>query len=81
MNKINHINNEIDYLTTNSMGLTHDEFIKDETLKRAFVRSMEIIGEAVKTIPKQIFEKKIGCLRGYGHQCAHRRSSGGQHRL
>ena len=57
MDKINHINNEIDYLSIKSKGLTHDEFIKDETLKRAFVRSLEIIGEAVKTIPKQITEQ------------------------
>ena len=61
MDKIHHINNEIDYLSIKSKGLTHNEFIKDETLKRAFVRSLEIIGEAVKTIPKQITEqyKKI----------------------
>ena len=57
MDKINHINNEIDYLSIKSKGLTHDEFIKDETLKRAFVRSLEIIGEAVKTIPTQITEQ------------------------
>ncbi len=57
MDKIHHINNEIDYLSIKSKGLTHDEFIKDETLKRAFVRSLEIIGEAVKTIPKQITEQ------------------------
>ena len=57
MDKINHINNEIDYLSIKSKGLTHDKFIKDETLKRAFVRSLEIIGEAVKTIPKQITEQ------------------------
>ncbi len=57
MDKINHINNEINYLSIKSKGLTHDEFIKDETLKRAFVRSLEIIGEAVKTIPKQVCEQ------------------------
>jgi uncharacterized protein with HEPN domain len=57
MDKINHINNEINYLSIKSKGLTHDEFIKDETLKRAFVRSLEIIGEAVKTIPKRVCEQ------------------------
>ena len=55
--KINHINDEIDYLSIKSKGLTHDEFIKDETLKRAFIRSLEIIGEAVKTIPKKVLEQ------------------------
>jgi uncharacterized protein with HEPN domain len=57
MDKMNYINNEINYLSIKSKGLTHDEFIKDETLKRAFVRSLEIIGEAVKTIPKQVCEQ------------------------
>jgi uncharacterized protein with HEPN domain len=32
-------------------GVTKGEFLRDETLKRAFVRSLEIIGEAVKQIP------------------------------
>ncbi len=57
MDKINHINDEIGYLTIKSKTLTYDEFIRDETLKRAFVRSLEIIGEAVKTIPKQVLEQ------------------------
>ncbi len=57
LDKINHINDEINYLSIKSEGLTYDEFIKDETLKRAFVRSLEIIGEAVKTIPKQVCEQ------------------------
>ena len=30
---------------------TRELFLHDETLKRAFVRSLEIIGEAVKQIP------------------------------
>ena len=57
MDKINYIIDEITYLSTNLKGLTHDKFIKDETLKRAFVRSLEIIGEAVKTIPKHVREQ------------------------
>ena len=57
LDKINHINDEANYLITKSKGLTHDYFIKDETLKRAFVRSLEIIGEAVKKIPKQVCEQ------------------------
>ena len=31
--------------------MTKDEFLCDETLKRAVVRSLEIIGEATKKIP------------------------------
>lgn len=34
--------------------LTKDEYLQDETLKRATVRSLEIIGEATKNIPADI---------------------------
>lgn len=57
LDKINHINDEIDYLLIKLKGLTYNKFIKDETLKRAFVRSLEIIGEAVKSIPKNVSEQ------------------------
>ena len=32
-------------------GLTKEDFLKNDTLKRAVVRSLEIIGEATKKIP------------------------------
>jgi uncharacterized protein with HEPN domain len=38
-------------------GLSKEEFIKDDTLKRAFVRSIEIIGEATKKVPSEFKEK------------------------
>ena len=57
LDKINHINEEVNYLLVKSRELTYIEFIKDETLKRAFVRSLEIIGEAVKRIPKEIYDR------------------------
>lgn len=46
-----HILAETRYLTTSAAGLTRERFLTDETLRRAFVRSLEIIGEAVKQIP------------------------------
>jgi uncharacterized protein with HEPN domain len=33
--------------------LTYERFAADETLRRAFVRSLEIIGEAVKNLPDE----------------------------
>ncbi len=48
---------ECEYLIKTSEGLTFEKFIEDETLKRAFVRSLELIGEAVKHLP-QDFRKK-----------------------
>ena len=51
---LKHILDEADYLKQNSNGLEKDAFLKDETLKRAFVRSLEIIGEAVKQLPEDL---------------------------
>lgn len=33
--------------------MTKEKFLQDETLKRAIVRSLEIIGEAAKKIPQE----------------------------
>jgi uncharacterized protein with HEPN domain len=43
---LEHILDEVDYLLERSRGVTHEGFLKDETLRRAFVRSLEIVGEA-----------------------------------
>jgi aryl-alcohol dehydrogenase-like predicted oxidoreductase/uncharacterized protein with HEPN domain len=51
---LHHILEEIDYLLSRTRHLHFPEFAKDETLKRAFVRSLEVIGEAVKNIPDPI---------------------------
>ena len=45
---------ECNYLLNRSKELTYEEFIQDEDLKRAFVRSLEVIGEATKKIPQEI---------------------------
>lgn len=49
---LRHILAEAEYLLARSEGLTFDEFRTDETLQRAFVRSLEIIGEAAKKMPE-----------------------------
>ena len=49
---LKHIRDESLYLlSVTSAGITKEEFLNDETLKRAVVRSLEIIGEATKKIP------------------------------
>ena len=50
---IRHILDEIAFLTKETSGLTEDQFMHDETRQRAFARSLEIIGEAVKHIPDE----------------------------
>jgi uncharacterized protein with HEPN domain len=51
---LRHVLDEAAYLAAHTRDLTRDQFIRDETLKRAFVRSLEIIGEAVKHIPEDL---------------------------
>ena len=48
---LKHIADECTYLLSISKGLSKDTFLDDETLKRAVVRSLEIVGEATKKIP------------------------------
>lgn len=48
---LKHIADECDYLLSINTGLAKEDFLDNETLKRAVVRSLEIIGEATKKIP------------------------------
>jgi uncharacterized protein with HEPN domain len=45
---LQHIFEEASYLVNHSQGIGKEAFLRDATLKRAFVRSIEIIGEAAK---------------------------------
>ena len=51
---LRHILAEAMYLESASASLTREHFLDDETLQRAFVRSLEIIGEATKRIPADV---------------------------
>jgi uncharacterized protein with HEPN domain len=50
---------EISFIETQlrSKGLKKDDFLKDDMAKRAFSRSVEIIGEAVKNLPTDMYQK------------------------
>lgn len=49
---LKHIRDESIYiLSVINNDISKDDFLRDETLKRAVVRSLEIIGEATKKIP------------------------------
>jgi len=50
---LRHILREADYLADRAAGLSEGEFLADETMQRAFVRSLEIIGEATKKLPAE----------------------------
>jgi len=56
LNILKHIVDECAYIQTaiHENGITLKVFLEDETLKRAVVRSLEIIGEATKKIPVDV---------------------------
>lgn len=54
---LRHILDETHYLIQHTRPLDKDRFKQDETLKRAFVRSIEIIGEATKHISEDFRQR------------------------
>jgi uncharacterized protein with HEPN domain len=54
---LKHILNECDYLLNVSKGKSRTELLEDETISRAVVRSLEIIGEATKKLPDELKQR------------------------
>ena len=54
---LRHILDETEYLAEQTNALSQEQFLNDETAKRAFVRSIEIIGEAAKKVPIQMRQR------------------------
>ena len=61
---------EAEFLTAQLAQTTFDTFVRDEVKKRAFVRSLEVIGEAAKKVPQRVRDqlpdiewKKIAGMR------------------
>jgi uncharacterized protein with HEPN domain len=50
----NHILTELIFIKKSSAHIDLAQFLHDEVLKRAFARSLEIIGEASKAVPDEI---------------------------
>lgn len=48
---LHHILDELVFVERATSGLTQAAFLEDEVLKRAVVRSLEVIGEATKKLP------------------------------
>ncbi|WP_456370593.1 HepT-like ribonuclease domain-containing protein [Thermodesulfatator atlanticus] len=58
---LRHILQECEFLIENSQEIEYDKFLNDPVLMRAFVRSLEVIGEAVKNLPEE-FRKKHSAI-------------------
>lgn len=56
---IMHILDEINFLLERRKDLSFERLVADETLKRAIIRSLEIIGEATKNISMDFRQKHI----------------------
>ena len=54
---LRHILVEADYLQGSFTGMKVEVFMASETLRRAAVRSLEIIGEAAKKVPEEFRAK------------------------
>ncbi len=54
---VQHILDEIDFVLNETAGIDFDSFSRNGALKRAFVRSLEIMGEAAKKIPTDVREQ------------------------
>ena len=54
---LRHISDELGYLMRQTQRLKREDFFKNETLQKAFVRSLEVIGEATKKIPDDFRSK------------------------
>jgi uncharacterized protein with HEPN domain len=50
---LQHMLDEAKYLMAAAPSTTREDFLGDATLRRAFVRSLEIIGEASKKLPEE----------------------------
>jgi len=57
---LRHILDEARYLEEQTGNFSKEQFDQNETVKRAFVRSLEIIGEATKKVPSEIRNRYPG---------------------
>ncbi len=51
---LKHIQDEVNFILKESENLEFDDFVNNDLITRAFSRSLEIIGEAVKKLPDDL---------------------------
>lgn len=57
---LRHILDEIDYVERVTGTMSRDAFVTEETIRRAVVRALEIIGEAVTNLPPDLPQSEPG---------------------
>ena len=72
---LRHILDETEYLLSKREGLSKEQFQRDATLMRAFVKSIEVIGEAARLVSEETRKRapKIPwpLITGMRHVLAH----------
>jgi uncharacterized protein with HEPN domain len=61
---LRHILDEIEYLIKENQELSKERFLRDKTFKRAYVRSLETVGEASKKILPKMRSRHSDVLWG-----------------
>jgi len=51
---LEHIQKELKFIVGHSESVSFEQFLKDDLINRAYLRSLEIIGEAAKKVPDEI---------------------------
>jgi uncharacterized protein with HEPN domain len=54
---LHHILDEAKFLAGQAAASSRDRFMSDETAKRAYVRSIEVLGEAAKNVPQDFRQR------------------------
>lgn len=54
---IKHIRDEVSFILSNTKEISQNDFVNDEVLSRAILRSIEIIGKACKKLPTEFRTK------------------------
>jgi len=62
---LRHILDETEYLISERKGINKEQFFRDATIKRAFVRSIEIIGEASKKVSSELKNRYPDVMEGH----------------
>ncbi len=56
-----HIRDEAEFILNSTKDIDKESFLADPVLTRAIIRSLEIVGEAAKKVPKE-YKESVQCI-------------------